>query len=361
VRLTQLGVFVLIALLAELLAPAVRADAIYSVTYLGPATATANASGQSQTTPSSQYPFLVGANQLNTNGDYLSALSPSQQASFQAGSFDLYAHPATTSLSGATFFQSYGPGYDVVDNYQSYDYINSINLTTTNNVGVSVGTASETTSPGPASRLVTFTADPHTVSDPYSSSQPTVQSPGYVNPIQTQSDATYNQFYGAVSGINDHNIIALTEYQWNAQGQAVLIPHVSGLITSTGYAGDQSLGSLGGANGAAYAINNSNQIVGWSQLANGDVHAFVWSNGVMQDLNLMIPPLSGITLVSAVGIDAEGDIAAYGTNSSGQMHEYLLTPLEAPVPEPGTLAVFALGIVALVAQKARTRRRAETW
>ena len=79
----------------------------------------------------------------------------------------------------------------------------------------------------------------------------------------------------------------------------------------------------------------------------------------MQDLNLLIPPLSGITLVSAVGIDAEGDIVAYGTNSSGQMHEYYLTPLESPVPEPGTLAVFALGIFALVAQRARSRRRAK--
>ena len=46
----------------------------------------------------------------------------------------------------------------------------------------------------------------------------------------------------------------------------------------------------------------------------------------MQDLNLLIPPLSGITLTSAVGIDAAGDIVAYGTDASGQIARILAHP-----------------------------------
>ena len=80
----------------------------------------------------------------------------------------------------------------------------------------------------------------------------------------------------------------------------------------------------------------------------------------MQDLNSLIPSSSGFVLTSAVGIDSAGEIVAYGTNSSGQTNEYLLAPplavALAPVPEPGTLAVMSLMIVALAARHARVRR-----
>ena len=82
----------------------------------------------------------------------------------------------------------------------------------------------------------------------------------------------------------------------------------------------------------ANALNNSNQVVGSSQTAGGSLHAFLYSGGSMQDLNLLIPQLSGITLKIAVGIDAAGDIVAYGTDASGQSHEYLLTPADSPLP-----------------------------
>ena len=64
-------------------------------------------------------------------------------------------------------------------------------------------------------------------------------------------------------------------------------------------------------------------------------------------VNLLIPPLSGITLTSAVGIDAAGEIAALGSDASGKTNEYFLTPLESPVPEPSTLALLATTLVGL--------------
>ncbi len=73
----------------------------------------------------------------------------------------------------------------------------------------------------------------------------------------------------------------------------------------------------------------------------------------MQDLNSLIPSSSGIVLTSAVGIDAAGEIVAYGTNASGQVHEFFLTPADSPVPEPSTLAVMFSMIVALAVRQAR--------
>ena len=47
------------------------------------------------------------------------------------------------------------------------------------------------------------------------------------------------------------------------------------------------LGTLGGAESAAYGLNDSNQVVGWSNAANGQKHAFRWSQGAMVDLGTL--------------------------------------------------------------------------
>ena len=137
----------------------------------------------------------------------------------------------------------------------------------------------------------------------------------------------------------------------SVSGQTIQTPEF--LLYSTSK--NISLGSLGGVNGVANALNNSNQVVGWSQIASGAQHAFLYSNGTMQDLNLLIPPLSGITLISAVGIDSAGEIVAFGTDASGQTNEYFLTPLESPVPEPSSLAIVSLMIVAFAARQTYSR------
>ena len=175
----------------------------------------------------------------------------------------------------------------------------------------------------------------------------------------TASALKYSQFYGFVSGINDHNNLALTEYTYdtppvNGREPQVSVPHLQ--ISGN----DISLGSLGGTNGVVSALNNANQVVGWSQTASGVQHAFLYSNGTMQDLNSMIPTSANITLTTAVGIDGSGRIVGYGTDSSGQMDEFLLTPLEAPVPEPSTLAVFGLVIAAMAAHRIRSPSRSRS-
>ena len=47
------------------------------------------------------------------------------------------------------------------------------------------------------------------------------------------------------------------------------------------------LGSLGGASSGAWAINDSSQVVGISELPNGSSHAFLWDNGILIDLGTL--------------------------------------------------------------------------
>lgn len=74
-----------------------------------------------------------------------------------------------------------------------------------------------------------------------------------------------------------------------------------------------------------FAINDSGVVVGQSTFK-GTYHAFVWSNGKMQDLNKLIPAGTGWTLIDARGINATGQIVGTAMNKSGDQHGYLLTP-----------------------------------
>jgi probable HAF family extracellular repeat protein len=56
-----------------------------------------------------------------------------------------------------------------------------------------------------------------------------------------------------------------------------------------------------------------------------DYHAFVYSNGKMQDLNSLITPIPGWTLITAFGINDAGQIVGYMINNSDG-HVFLLTP-----------------------------------
>jgi probable HAF family extracellular repeat protein len=73
------------------------------------------------------------------------------------------------------------------------------------------------------------------------------------------------------------------------------------------------LGTLGGNVSMAYSINDSGVVVGEASTASGEMHAFVWQNGIMKDLGVV-----GETS-SARGINSKGDIVgvAYAKNVRG--------------------------------------------
>ncbi|MBI3833279.1 MAG: hypothetical protein HY287_03000 [Planctomycetes bacterium] len=83
----------------------------------------------------------------------------------------------------------------------------------------------------------------------------------------------------------------------------------------------------GGTESWAFGLNASAVVVGTSNVTGGAFHAFVWDsvNG-MRDLNNLITGGSGWTLTRATDIGSDGSIVGWGTNGSGNVRAFLLTP-----------------------------------
>ena len=80
----------------------------------------------------------------------------------------------------------------------------------------------------------------------------------------------------------------------------------------------------------AFAINNAGEIVGVSgpNFFSSEGHrAFIYSGGVMRDLNLLVPAVAGRVLTSAADINGAGQIVASG-KINGADHGFLLTPTQ---------------------------------
>ena len=92
------------------------------------------------------------------------------------------------------------------------------------------------------------------------------------------------------------------------------------------------LGSLPGLpTSAAGGINNNGQVVGYSQDANSDDStsvAWIWQDGVLTDLNTLIPPGSPLFLMEALNINDRGEVAGFGSLSNGEVLGFLLTPCD---------------------------------
>jgi probable HAF family extracellular repeat protein len=331
---------VTVLLLVGLLPSRARADALYTAADLGLA---------------------------NPSANYLNALTSSQQATFQAGSFDVYSHPAAVNGSAYTFYFPSGDIVPYLGGPPMIDQVSFPSLVTSNNNGDTIGTGQLVQGSGTNNQLVLLDYSPHQVETPWTPQDPNhfITSPGYlyILGIPWSGSASQPPVFG---GINDHLSVALTEYAFSTAGTPlspggypqVSVPHlIIGNDSPNRTPLDLNLGTLGGANGVANALNNSNQVVGWSQIASGAQHAFLYSNGVMQDLNSLTALPTGFTLTSAVGIDADGDIVAYATDSSGQTHEVMLTPIPQAVPEPSMLAVLVVMVAGFVTHKAFRARK----
>jgi probable HAF family extracellular repeat protein len=92
------------------------------------------------------------------------------------------------------------------------------------------------------------------------------------------------------------------------------------------------IGALpGGHTEIAYDINNFGQVVGYAWIAAlRDYRAFLYSGGVVYDLNSLIPPDSGVVLRVANAINDAGQIVC--TSDSGS---FLLSPLAQPAAPSG--------------------------
>ena len=86
---------------------------------------------------------------------------------------------------------------------------------------------------------------------------------------------------------------------------------------------------------AAFAtgINNLGHVVGNNFDSNFNwSHGFIWQDGVMTDLNALIPEDSGLFIISASNINERGQISGMATVQTGphagDIHAYLLTPID---------------------------------
>jgi probable HAF family extracellular repeat protein len=93
----------------------------------------------------------------------------------------------------------------------------------------------------------------------------------------------------------------------------------------------------------AFGINNLGQIVGAATASDGkSSFAFLYSGGMVQNLNDMIPASASVVLGGALGINDNGQIVAQGSLNGQGYRAFLLTP----VPEPTSLTLLAIPFMA---------------
>jgi probable HAF family extracellular repeat protein len=73
------------------------------------------------------------------------------------------------------------------------------------------------------------------------------------------------------------------------------------------------LGTLGGKSGQAYNINNHSEIVGFSRVAAGPRHGFLWRKGSMIDVGVLPGDLSS----EAAAVNNLGEIVGFSTDALG--------------------------------------------
>ncbi len=153
----------------------------------------------------------------------------------------------------------------------------------------------------------------------------------------TDANGTHNHafIYTQTQGIQQLPTGYINDEAIDINNQAMIIGNAATTTGSIAYLYDDgvitTLGSLGGTKTFAHALNNTGTIVGSSCITgNTAMHAFLYENGMMTDLNTLIPQDSGWTLVEAYDINDDGAIVGYGYNPSGELRGFLLQPYSVP-------------------------------
>lgn len=121
------------------------------------------------------------------------------------------------------------------------------------------------------------------------------------------------------------------------------------------------LGTLGGSESRARAINDLTQIVGSANTSTEIEHAFLWQEDVMIDLNDLLPTNTGWQLNEARDINESRVIVGTGT-IKGQTHAFLLSAAGPAIPTTSewglvalTLALLTVGTIVLNRRNRKAR------
>ena len=91
----------------------------------------------------------------------------------------------------------------------------------------------------------------------------------------------------------------------------------------------------GDVSSGGVAINDGGEVVGASFDKDGNSRAYRWQDGLMSDLNTLVPANSPLFLLFATGINASGEIAGFGAVKSTCMGDPSLCEVHAFLASPG--------------------------
>lgn len=145
----------------------------------------------------------------------------------------------------------------------------------------------------------------------------------------------------------------------NDAGTVAGVSWLSGNTEYHAFVYGTSLQDIGtpGENSAAFDVNNNGQVVGNFETL-GIRRAFLYNNGLMEDLNLLATNLNAAGfdyLEYAYSINDSGWITGVGRTPGGEEHAFLA--VVAPVPEPATGIVGLLCIGAALSSRCRARKQ----
>jgi probable HAF family extracellular repeat protein len=113
----------------------------------------------------------------------------------------------------------------------------------------------------------------------------------------------------------------------NANGQVVGAASSPGFTQSHAFSwtaggGTTDIGTLGGRNSSAAAVNDAGEVVGWAHRVDNSMHAFSWTtaNGIT-DVGTLGGPYS-----VAAAVNATGQIVGYAATATSQRHAFAWDP-----------------------------------
>lgn len=158
-----------------------------------------------------------------------------------------------------------------------------------------------------------------------------------INDFGADPNGRLSSSYETVVGDSDTSVGVTEAFLWNK---------AKGLV---------ALGSLGGGESHARAINDLNKITGYSTTAGGDTHAFVWSNGKFTDLGTLAGTPGSQSLANAINdfdsrLNTQNETVVGTSNvAGGDLHAFRWSS-STGIVDLGTLAgaagfnSFALGV-----------------